>query len=387
MTVFALPAADPADHGIRGEPIERLAALIDQHIADGRYPGAQIALARHGRLLIERTFGQARTGAMPMAANTDTLWLLYSNTKVIVATALWKLAEQGAFRFTDRLSDHVREFARLGKRDITVLQVITHQGGFPNAQLTREAWAERSLTHKAWAAHSLMRHSVCEFTLEWTPGSRVSYHPLAAHWALATLIEALTGQDFRHYIRDAIFKPLGLADDLFIGLPEHEDHRVADMYEPLAAGGGICPLTENNSPAWRRAGAPGGGAYGTARGMAALYQMMLNGGELNGVRLLSPRTLAYALHNHTGDRIDTYMGMPMHRGLGPHLRGHTASMRGLGAIASPGTFGHGGIGTSYCWGDPESGVSFAYISNNRIPDPWHSDRLDRISTLVHSAIL
>ena len=75
----------------------------------------------------------------------------------------------------------------------------------------------------------------------------------------------------------------------------------------------------------------------------------------------------------------------MHRGLGPHLRGLTPTIRGLGTLASPRTYGHGGVGTSYTWADPEL-FSFAYISNSRIPDPWHSARLDVISNLVHAAI-
>lgn len=377
MTSFPLQKADPAANGIRTEQIERLFALIQRHITEGRYPGCQVALARHGRLLIERSFGQAEIGARAQAAADDTLWLLYSNTKVITATALWKLCEQGAFRFTDRVSDHVPEFARNGKRDITVLQVITHQGGFPNAQISKGGWLD----------HAELRASVADFSLEWTPGSRVHYHGLSAHWVLGVLIEALTGQDFRTWIRDQVLAPLGLAQDLFIGLTPAEDARVSTMYEPDPAGSGIRALAESNTETWRRSGAPGGGGYGTARGMAALYQMMLAGGTLNGVRLLSPRMLAYALRNHTGDRVDEFMGMPMHRGLGPHLRGTTPSVRGLGAIASPNAYGHGGVGTSYCWGDPDSGVSFAYITNNRIPDPWHSERLDTVSTLVHASIL
>ena len=157
---------------------------------------------------------------------------------------------------------------------------------------------------------------------------------------------------------------------------------------PLPTGAaGLRPDADANSPAWRKGGAPGGAGYGTARAMATLYQMMLAGGELNGTRLVSPRMLKYAIRNHTGDRVDEFMGMPMHRGLGPHLRGTTENVRGLGAIASPSAFGHGGVGTSYCWGDPESGVSFAYVTNNRIPDPWHSKRLDLVANFVHSAIL
>ena len=377
MNTFPLPSADLAANGIRTDQIDRLLAMIEGHIADGRYPGAQVALARHGKLLLERSFGHAQAGTGAKAADAATLWLLYSNTKVVTATALWKLCEMGAFRFTDRVSDHVPEFARNGKRDITVLQVITHQGGFPSAQISRDAW----LDHKA------LRESVSDFSLEWTPGTRVHYHGLSAHWVLGVLIEALTGQDFRTWIRDNVLVPLGLAQDIFMGLGASEDSRVSTMYEPDPSGTGIRALAESNTETWRRCGAPGGAGYGTARGMAALYQMMLAGGELNGVRLLSPRMLAYALRNHTGDRVDEFMAMPMHRGLGPHLRGLTSNVRGLGAIASPNAFGHGGVGTSYVWGDPDSGVSFAYVTNNRLPDPWHSERLDTVSTLVHAAIL
>jgi CubicO group peptidase (beta-lactamase class C family) len=160
------------------------------------------------------------------------------------------------------------------------------------------------------------------------------------------------------------------------------------MHEPKTDGSGFRPdAGDANSAEWRRAGAPGGGGYGTARAMAALYQMMLHDGQLNGVRIVSPRTLHYAIRNYTGDRVDEFMGMPMHRGLGPHIRGTTDTIRGLGALANPSVFGHGGVGTSYCWGDPESGVSFAYVTNNRVADPWHSKRLDLVANLVHSAIL
>jgi CubicO group peptidase (beta-lactamase class C family) len=96
--------------------------------------------------------------------------------------------------------------------------------------------------------------------------------------------------------------------------------------------------------------------------------------------------IEYVTRNFTSDRIDGNMGMPMHRGLGPHLRGFTPSIRGLGSIASPRTFGHGGVGSSYCWGDPDSGLSFAYLSNSRVPDPWHSRRLDIVSGCVHAAL-
>ena len=379
---YPLTASSLDKTALRAEPLAALSALIESHVKEQRYPGCQIALAHNGQLVLDKSFGMARIGqghaadteAVP--ARSDSLWLLYSNTKVIVATALWKLHEQGRLRFTDKVTEYLPEFGRHGKEAITLFQVITHQGGFP----------DRDVPSSVWHDHAQVRQAVCDFSLQWAPGSRIQYHGLSAHWVLAMVIEAVTGQDFRTYITDTILRPLGLENDLFVGLPEAQQSRMTYLYEPAATELQQQLRDESTSTTWQRAGVPGGGAYGTARGMVALYQMMLQGGRLNGVQLVSPRTLAYAIQNHTGDRVDEFMGMPMHRGLGPHLRGHSVGIRGLGSLASPRTFGHGGVGTSYCWADPDSGVSFAYITNSRVPDPWHSLRLDQVSNLVHAAL-
>ena len=379
---YPLTASSLDKTALRAEPLAALSALIESHVKEQRYPGCQIALAHNGQLVLDKSFGMARIGlghsadTVAVPARSDSLWLLYSNTKVIVATALWKLHEQGRLRFTDKVTEYLPEFGRHSKEAITLFQVITHQGGFP----------DRDVPSSVWHDHAQVRQAVCDFALQWAPGSRIQYHGLSAHWVLAMVIEAVTGQDFRTYITDAILRPLGLENDLFVGLPEAQQSRMTYLYEPAATELQQQLREESTSTTWQRAGVPGGGAYGTARGMVALYQMMLQGGRLNGVQLVSPRTLAYAIQNHTGDRVDEFMGMPMHRGLGPHLRGHSVGIRGLGSLASPRTFGHGGVGTSYCWADPDSGVSFAYITNSRVPDPWHSLRLDQVSNLVHAAL-
>jgi len=376
MPAFPLAAAKPSSLNLDERALDRLQELITRHIAEGRYPGAQIAMARRGQLALAASFGDARTTPKREAAKDDTLWLLYSNTKVITACAVWLLAERGALSFTDTVASHVPGFEANGKGDITILQLLTHQGGFPDAVVPDAAWTD----------HDLLRRTVSSFTLQWTPGSRVSYHPTAAHWVAAVLIEALTKTDFRDFIRNEIAEPLGLANELFVGLPDAQHGRAVDMHEPSPDGARQTLRDENNTQAFRRAGVPGGGGYATARAMAAFYQMLAQGGTLNGVRLLSPRTVQYVTRNFTDDRPDLYMGMPMHRGIGPHSRGTTPNIRGLGALAHPGTFGHGGVGSSYCWADPDSGVSFAYLSNSRVPDPWHSVRLDRICNLAHAAI-
>jgi len=373
---FALASATPSALGLDPQPLERLREMITRHLAEGRYPGAQIAVARRGQLAQVWTFGDARLDPVRVPAGDDTVWLLYSNTKVITACAVWILAERGALRFTDRVADHVPGFEANGKGDITIIQLLTHQGGFPNADVPKAAWTD----------HDLLRRAVCGFTLEWTPGSRVVYHGRAAHWTAAALIEALTKTDYRAFIRENVTEPLGLGAELFVGLPDAEHARAVDMHEPSADGARQVKRQEENNAEFRRAGTPGGGGYATARAMAAFYQMMIHGGALGRARILSPRTIEYVTRNFTGDRVDEYMGMPMHRGLGPHSRGITATIRGLGSLASPGTFGHGGVGSSYCWADPDSGVSFAYLTNGRLTDPWHSQRMDVISNCLHAAI-
>ena len=346
--------------------LERMAAIVQQHIDEGRQHGAAITVARHGQVVFDRVLGLAAPGR---PATPDTLWLLYSNTKVITASALWLLAEDGLLRFTDTIARHIPGFAKHGKGEITIIQLLTHQGGFPDAIMPPEAWGEPAAIAAA----------VCDFTLQWTPGSRVHYHPAAAHWVAAALIHAITGQDHRDFIRTRITEPLGLAQDIFVGLPESMHHRAADMAD--VTPGGLLRRMPECGAAHRIAGVPGGGGYATARGMALFYQALLQH------RLVSPRMLQYVTRNFTADRVDTAMGVPMHRGLGPAARGLTEGSRGLGSLAHPSVFGHGGVGSSHVWGDPDSGVSFAFISNGRqAEEDWHLARLDVLCNLVHSAI-
>src|SRR5215475_9009318 len=172
---FPLAPSTPAALGLDPQPLDRLGEIITRHLAEGRYPGAQIAVARRGKLALVRSFGDTRIGPDRVPARDDTLWLLYSNTKVVTACAVWILAERGALRFTDTVAEHLPGFEANGKGGITIVQLLTHQGGFPNADVPKAAWTD----------HDLLRRAVCGFALEWTPGSRVFYHGRAAHWASA----------------------------------------------------------------------------------------------------------------------------------------------------------------------------------------------------------
>jgi CubicO group peptidase (beta-lactamase class C family) len=259
--------------------------------------------------VLERSFGQARTGSgngAAQAADHRTLWLLYSNTKVIVAVAMWRLLEQGLLRFTDRVSAYLPGFARHGKRDITLMQVITHRAAFPNAEMPP---SDGSITRRCARLVLQLRARV----------------DAGFQGRLSRAVGALgagqrdggdhQGRDFRTHIRESVLEPLGLADDIAVGLSPSRTPALPRCMSRIPTAWARCRWPTTTPRPWRRAGAPGGGGYGTARGMAALYQMMLGGGELAGTRLLSPRHARLA-RSATGPAtvVDEFMGMPMHRG-------------------------------------------------------------------------
>lgn len=376
----SLPFIDPASAGIDDRRIARLCALIESHIERGWYPGASIAMSRDQKVVLHHEFGNARIGTSSdsdgdVPVGPGTRFLLYSQTKPVFSSVIWTLVEDALLRFHDPVALYVPEFARHGKDNITLAQVLAHEAGFPSATIGAEAWDD----------HDLMRELVCDFRLEWAPGTRVAYHGAAAHWVQAMLIEAVTGQDYRQVVRERVLDPLGL-NTVHVGVPNEYHGCLAGAY----TGGPSGPYTEmpeRNTPEFWRAGVPGGGGYATALGLTTFYQMLLGLGYLNGTRILGPRTIQYVARNHTADRVDERFDMPMHRGLGVHVRGATASIRGLGSTASPSTYGHGGVGTSYSWADPETGVSFTYLTNSQLPEPLHSQRLDEVMVMAHAAVV
>jgi CubicO group peptidase (beta-lactamase class C family) len=368
-----IPSASPEAVGLDAAKLERACEIVASHIAGGYHPGAQLAVARHGKLALYRSFGDA-TVDPSRPADERTLFPLFSNTKVITAAAVWTLVEEGKLRFSDRIAEHVPGFEAHGKNDVTLAHLLTHQAGFPAAEVAPECFMDREL----------LRRAVCDFKLDWPPGSRSIYHRTAAHWVVGVLIEAITGADYREEIRKRVIEPLGLTREMFLGLPETEDDRAAAMYTPKQAD--KFPLDPMVSPRFRRAGIPGAGGYATARAMAVFYQMMAQGGVWNGARIVSPRMIDYVTRDFTGDLVDDYTGYAMHRGLGPFSLGQSGHP-GLGAIGHPRTFGHSGVGTSYCWADPTSGLSFAFLSNCRRDNGWHNKRMDTLSSLAHASIL
>ncbi len=352
---------------------ERLAELRQrvQHATDkGPLPSIQIALARHGELALFETFG---------AADNSTRYNIFSCTKPLLASAIWRLMGEGVIEIGHPVAHYISSFAENGKQHITVEQVLCHTAGLPRAPMAAPDWWTRA------GRLDRMRR----WRLNWEPGSRMEYHALSAHWVLAELIKGVTGTDYREYIQSSIIEPLGLTH-LRLGVPPAEQRDIATLQQvgELPAPQELMALLDAaiewpntvddsllqfNDPQVRALGVPGGGAVSTAADVALFYQGLLhNPGEL-----WSPAILADAIGRVRVDFPDPITGAPANRGLGVVIAGSGKYLpyRGMGTNVSPQAFGHQGVGGQVAWADPVSGISFCLLTNGLDANPLRSAQL------------
>ena len=364
-------AVSPEAAGLDPARLEDLFARAEREVTAGVLPSCQLAVARHGRLVAARAFGRVTHEGRPADATADTLYVIFSCTKAITSAAGWLLLQEGKLDLAERVADAVPEFAANGKEHVRVEQLFLHTAGFPNAPYPPWEWQDRG--------KRLERFS--RWRLEFEPGSRFWYHPTSSMWVIAELIERRSGMDYREYVRSRIAEPLGLPD-LWKGLPRAHHARLADIEhrgeasraEERRAAGWPAELPETEvteqavtrftEPAVREAGVPGGGGVAHAAGLALFYQALLSGRASDGAVVWKPETLAEALRVRSGALRDPVFGVPVHRALGVVVAGDEQRVfRGFGKTGSARAFGHGGAGGQVAWGDPESGLSFAFLTN------------------------
>ncbi len=373
----------PEDAGVDAEKLEAVFARAKRDVDEGVLPSAQVAVARNGKLAGMRTFGEAIQSGELKPATDDTLYCIFSCTKVVVAAAVWLLFEQGLLRLDERVADIIPEFGTQGKENVTVEQVMLHTGGFPLAPFPQENWGEREKLLEAFA----------RWRLNWDPDTNWQYHATSAHWVLSEIIYRRMGIDYKKFIRERITEPMGLGE-LFIGLPTEHHSRfaevtwVSDPVEPPGGWGEVTPeaILGFNRPSVIAAGVPGGGGVTNAAELALFYQTLINGGEApNGTRVLKPETIKFATIVRTKDRHrDLVFDNPVNRGLSVIIAGDdgNAYMRGFGRTASGRAFGHGGAGGQIGWGDPETGISVGYCTNGFTDFMTMARRITAISSLA-----
>ncbi|MGO9873050.1 MAG: serine hydrolase domain-containing protein [Acidimicrobiia bacterium] len=351
-------SAPPADLGIDEAALADLVARAQREIDEGRIPSCQLAFARDGKLAVWLSLG---------AAAPESRYVIFSATKPVVAAAMWRLIGEGTIDVAGRVADLVPEFAANGKQDITVEQVMLHTSGFPRAPFAPADWDDRDRRLGRFA----------QWRCNWEPGTRFEYHPTSAHWVLAELIERASGSDFRDFVRTQVIEPLGLPG-LQLGVPADQQDDINRLVrtgapataDELEAVLGIreLPLTEVtteallgfNHPDVAAVGVPGGGGVSTAADLALFYQALLH----DPLGMWKPEVLADATSTVRNSYPD-FMGTPANRTRGLVVKGDDdrSHLRGMGRMVSARAFGHNGAAGQIAWADPETGVSFCFLTN------------------------
>jgi CubicO group peptidase (beta-lactamase class C family) len=345
---------------------ERVAALdtrVQREIDEGLLPSCQYAIAKDGEVVVQRTYGDA---------TDDTRYCIFSSTKAFAVSAFWTLLGEKKVSISDRVADILPGFEENGKEDVTVEHVMLHTAGFPNG----------IMGPPHWTTHESRLQVYPRWKLNWEPGTKFMYHATSAHWVLMDILTKLTGIDHRDYIKKRVLEPIGLKS-FALGMKPDEQTDLAEIAyvgeemtpdEMEAAFGireipaprgslaamGDFGLTLNESES-REVGIPGGGGFSTAADVALFYQELLH----NSKGIWDDEVLLDGKERVRNNLPDPLYGVSASRALGLVVAGDDgkANMRGFGKTFSPRAFGHGGAGGQIAIGDPETGISFSYLTN------------------------
>jgi len=410
-----LPTGDPSALGFSGARLEYLDHFYADEVKRGELAGIVILIARHGKIVHFSTIGSADVEKhKPM--QRDTIFRLYSMTKPITSTALMMLYEEGRFQMGDPLSKYLPEFAHLRvlrnpegdvkdtvpvQHEPTMQDVLRHTAGFTHALETTPLDAEYAKANLFGVEVSLaeMMQRLAKLPLQYEPGKKWVYS--VGPDVQARLVEVLSGMPFDRFLKERLLEPLGMKDAGF-WVPPDRAPRLATVY--WIKDGKLAPIDDAH-------GSPGdiwlsepwtvnsytvdhkrkGGSYGlvaTAEDYFRFAQMMLNGGTLNGVRILSPQTVQFMTRDQLGP-----IGMPREDGK-PSGTGFGLGFAVLedpaaaGYMSSIGSYFWAGYASTYFWVDPKEDLVVVAMTQH-IDDnvPAAGALRSQFPTLVYSALL
>ena len=365
----------PESAGFSPERLERVDRMLQGYVDRREVPGAVALIARSGNVVYHRSFGY-RDAEAQAAMSNDVIFRIASMTKPIATVALMMLWEQGHFQLRDPISKFLPEFAEMDvavpvrpadaargpfKRvaavnPITFQHLLTHTAGLANPYrgITLSLYNDVRANRKPGGTVGDYVTALAGLPLNFEPGSKWEYGP--ATDVAGRLIEVISGMSLDQFLREKILTPLGMSDTHFY-LPSSKLARFAALYRPGPEG--KIELTErpDENSRWVREPhvyfSAGGGLVSTTTDYFRVHQMMLNGGELDGVRILGPRTVRLITTNHTGDKAVWLRGAGFGFGLGYSV---TTDLGASGMPSAVGTYGWGGAYCTVFWVDPDDEV-------------------------------
>jgi CubicO group peptidase (beta-lactamase class C family) len=400
-------ATRPEEVGMSAERLGRIDSMVQRYIDAKEITGAVAIVARHGRVA-----HFAAQGLMDLEANTpmrkDAIFRMASMSKPVTAVAILMLVEDGKVRLADPVSRFLPAFkdldvamaapeqtggaSRRGRgqaaaepriyrvpavREITVRDLLTHTSGLESSGVGNRT-AARAAPRLATDSLATYVPKLAAGPLDFQPGTVWQYSLLAGMETLGRIVEIASGQTFDRFLQERLFAPLGMKDTGFIVPPEKQS-RLVTLYEETPQG-----LSRIGTPGWldtKTLFSGGGGLYSTAEDYLQFAQMLANGGELNGHRILGPRTVELMASNHVGDLFakTTTGGPGMGFGLGVRVVLDRAAAQKL---IADGSFGWSGAFGTHFWVNREDQMAAILM----IQEPVNAMRGD-FETAVAQAIV
>jgi CubicO group peptidase (beta-lactamase class C family) len=391
----AAPTARPEEVGLSGERLRRINELMQRHIDAGTFSGAVTLVARHGRVAHLEAQGLMDIESRK-AMQKDAIFRIMSMTKPVVGVATLMMIEEGKVRLTDPVSRFIPELKDLkvavtmtpagpppasgtperfytvpAEREITVRDLLTHTSGLVSGGVSNREAQKVALKGKETLADYLPR--LGGVPLAFQPGTRWAYSAQAGFDALARIVEVASGVPFDKFATQRIFDPLGMKDTFFY--PAEGNARMATLYRRGEKG-----LEKQNNPGFMNGAyfSGGGGLMSTAEDYFQFAQMLLNGGELNGKRLLGSKTVEVMTSVAAPD---TLPGRPKGEGYGLSVRVVNDPIA-RSSFMSAGTFGWSGAYGTHFFVDPQEKI--VGILMTQTPD--QPVRLDFENAIMHAIV-
>jgi CubicO group peptidase (beta-lactamase class C family) len=389
--------SSPEEAGFSSERLKRIDRFFESQIKNGMLPHAQVFIARHGKIVLHKSYGWKNIAKKEALQNSD-IFRLASQTKAVTTVALMTLYEEGAFRLDDPVSDYIPEFKNPKvakeqpadaysinppklKSEITIRNLLSHTSGIPyyDYKIFDNMATGLTMEDKTLAMEI---PKLAALPLEHRPGTGFTYgYSLDV---CGYLIEKLSGMSLNEYFTKKIFEPLGMKDTYFY-LPEDKADRLITLYKKDNASSAIEPSTETIYCDYPVKGAKkfysgGAGLVGPIEDYAKLCQMLLNKGIYNGKRILSPKTVELMTVNQIGELKVWDSGNKF--GLGFEIMTDEGLKNILGSV---GSYKWGGMfGTEYII-DPKEDMTLIFYCN-LVTSGLITETLNKYRNLVYQAL-